>query len=105
MLISIAMYPEICSYDEQGFDRKWKKKKNMTVKKSLWPVPRQGMVEQAKTHGGFRSQQGYRGNACAQTQRHSGFSIFHRNLTAGSIVGNYIKKKNIKKQSMVGFST
>ena len=38
-------------------------KKNFIVKKSLWPVPSQGMVEQAKTHDGFRPQRGYRGYA------------------------------------------
>ena len=33
-------------------------KKNFIVKKSLRPVPSQGEAEQAKTHGGFRPQQG-----------------------------------------------
>ena len=36
---------------------------NFIVKKSLQPVPSQGMVEQAKKYGGFRPQRGYPGNA------------------------------------------
>ena len=31
------------------------KKKNFIMKKSLRPGPSQGMVEQAKKHGGFRT--------------------------------------------------
>ena len=42
---------------------KKKKAKNYVVKKSLWPAPSQGMVEQAKKHGGFRPQRGYLGDA------------------------------------------
>ena len=38
-------------------------KKIFIVNKWLRAVPIQGMVEQAKTHGGFRPQRGYRGNA------------------------------------------
>ena len=56
-----AMYTVIRSYDEQAFDNKVKKKP--IVKKSLRPVPSQGMVEQAKKRGGFRPQRGYPGNA------------------------------------------
>ena len=37
--------------------------KNFRVKKSLRPVPSQGMVEQAKKHGGFTPQRGYLGYA------------------------------------------
>ena len=51
MVISIAMYPAICSCDEQAFNNMSKeneKKKNFIVKKSFQPVPSQGMVEQAK---------------------------------------------------------
>ena len=33
-------------------------KKKTIAKKSLQPVPSQGMVEQAKKHGGFRPQLG-----------------------------------------------
>ena len=53
--ISIAMYPAICSYDEQAFDNmrkvKKKKKKKLSLRNhcSLF----QSMVEQAKKHGGF----------------------------------------------------
>ena len=63
--ISIAMYPAICSYDEQAFDKMSEEsgKKNSIIKKSLQPVPSQGMVEQVKKHGGFRPQRGYPGNA------------------------------------------
>ena len=45
--ISIAMYPVIRSYDEQGLDNMSEEsvKKNFIVKKSLQPVPSQGMVE------------------------------------------------------------
>ena len=52
------MYSPIRSFDEQAFKHlsEQSKKKNFVVKKSLWPVPSQGMVEQAKTHGGFRLQ-------------------------------------------------
>ena len=64
MIISIAIYPVICSYDEQAFDNMSEESENnFIVKKSLRPVPSQGMVEQAKTHGGFKPQQGYPGNA------------------------------------------
>ena len=35
----------------------------LIIKKSLWPVPSQGMIEQARKHGGFRPQRGYPGNA------------------------------------------
>ena len=38
-------------------------KKNFTVKKSLWPIPSQGMGEHAKKHGGVRPQRGYLGYA------------------------------------------
>ena len=50
--ISTAMYLSICRYDDQAFDdineENEKKKKNFIVKKSLQPVPNQGIVEQAK---------------------------------------------------------
>ena len=36
------------------FDMTVESEKNFIVKKSLRPVPSQGMVEQAKKHGGFR---------------------------------------------------
>ena len=43
------MYPAIRSYDEQAFYNisEENEKKNFIVNKSLWPVPSQGMVEQA----------------------------------------------------------
>ena len=49
LFISIAIYPEICRYDDQAFDDMSEEsgKKNI-VKKQLWPVPSQGIVEQAK---------------------------------------------------------
>jgi len=58
MFISIAMYPAIRSSGEQAFDNMSEKSENnnFIVKKSLRPVPTQGMVEQAKKHGGFRPQ-------------------------------------------------
>ena len=48
------MYTTICSYEEQAFDMSEERKENFIVKKSLRPVPSEGMVEQAKKHGGFR---------------------------------------------------
>ena len=59
------MYTAIQSYDEQAFNnmKEESEKKNFIIKKSLWPVPSQGMVEQAKKHGGFRLQRGYLGYA------------------------------------------
>ena len=59
------MYAAIHNYDEQAFDNmsEESEKKNFVVKKLLRPVPSQGMVEQAKQHGGFRPQRGYPGNA------------------------------------------
>ena len=55
--MSIAIYPAIRSYDEQAFDNMSEESENnFIVKKSLRPVPSQGMVEQAKKHGGFRPQ-------------------------------------------------
>ena len=38
-------------------------KKNFIMKESLWPVLSQGMVEQAKKHGGFCPQRGKPGYA------------------------------------------
>jgi len=44
-----AMYTAICSYDEQAIDTSEEsEKKTLSVKKSLWPVPSQDVVEQAK---------------------------------------------------------
>ena len=45
-----AIYPAIRSYDEQAFHNMSEEsgKKNFIMMKSLWPVPSQGMVEQAK---------------------------------------------------------
>ena len=65
------MYPAIRSYDEQAFDNMSEEsgKKNFIVQKSLRPVPSQGMVEQAKKHGGFRPQRGYPGSAFGPRQR------------------------------------
>ena len=63
--MSIAMYPAICSYGEQAFGNMSEEceKNHFIIKKSLRPVPRRDMVEQAKKHGGFRPQQGYQGYA------------------------------------------
>ena len=57
------MFPAIRNYDEQAFDNmsEQSEEKNFIVKKSLRPVPSQGMVEQAKNHGGFRPQRSYLG--------------------------------------------
>ena len=65
MFISIAMCLAIWSYDEQAFDNmsEENEKKIFIVKKSLLPVPSQGMVEQARKLGHFRPQRGYPGNA------------------------------------------
>ena len=52
------MYPAICSYDDETFDdmsEESEEKKTLTLKKSLRPVPSQGMVEQVKKHGGFQT--------------------------------------------------
>ena len=51
------------------------KKKNFVVKKSLRPVPSQGMVEQAKKHGGFRPQRSYRGNALRPQRSYLGNAL------------------------------
>ena len=63
--INITMYPAIHSYDELAFNNMSEESENnnFIVKKSLWPDPSQGMVEQANKHGGFRPQRGYPGNA------------------------------------------
>ena len=60
-----VMSTAILSFCEQAFDmsEESEKKKNLIIKKLLCPVPNQGMVEQAKKHGGFRPQQDYQGNA------------------------------------------
>ena len=65
IILTKAMYTVICSYDKQAFDNMSEESENnnFIVKKSLRPVPSQGMVEQAKKHGNFRPQQGYLGNA------------------------------------------
>ena len=62
--ISIAVYPAIRIYDEQAFRNMSEENENnnFIIKKSLRPVPSQGMVEQARKHGGFRPQRGYLGN-------------------------------------------
>ena len=59
IVLTKVRYTAICSDDEQAFDHmseESEKKKNFIMKKSLRPVPSQGMVEQAKKHGGFRLQ-------------------------------------------------
>ena len=61
-----AMSTVIRIYDESAFDNNLSEesgKKNFIVKKSLQPVPSQGMIEQAQKHGGFRPQRGYFGYA------------------------------------------
>ena len=46
------MYPAMGRYYNQAFNDMWGKwKKNCIVKKSLWPVPTQGIVEQAEQNG------------------------------------------------------
>ena len=58
------MYTVIFSNDEEAFDDiSEESEKKTIVKKSLRPLPSQGMVEQAKKHGGFRPQRSYPGNA------------------------------------------
>ena len=57
--LTFAMYPAIRSYDEQAFDYNMSEESennNFIIKKSLRPVPSQGMVEQAKKDGSFRPQ-------------------------------------------------
>ena len=52
-----VMYTTILGYNEQAFDMSEEsEKKTLSLKKSLRPVPSQGMAEQAKKHGGFRPQ-------------------------------------------------
>ena len=62
-----VIYAAIHSYDEQTFENMSEEsEKNFIVKKyplSLCLVPSQGMVKQAKKHGGFRPQRGNPGNA------------------------------------------
>ena len=50
MFIGIAIYPEIHRNDEQAFNNMSEESENnnFIVKKSLRPVPSQGIVEQAK---------------------------------------------------------
>ena len=64
-VLTKVMYTTIHSCDEQAFDNMSEEgeKKNFILRKSLWPVPSQGMVEQAKKHGGFRPKRGYLGYA------------------------------------------
>ena len=49
-VLTKAMYAAIHSYDEQAFDNmsEGSEKTSFIIKKSLQPVPSQGMVEQAK---------------------------------------------------------
>ena len=58
------MYSVIRVYDEQAFNNmsEESEKKNSIEKKLLWPVPSQGMVEQAKKHDGYHSQNNRRKN-------------------------------------------
>ena len=65
VVLTKVMYTTIRSYDNQAFDNtsEESEKKNFIAQKSLRPVPSQGMVEQAKKHGGFRPQRCYPGNA------------------------------------------
>ena len=52
------------SHDEQEFNNmSVESGKKTLVKKSFWPVPSRGMVEQAKKHGDLRPQRGYQGYA------------------------------------------
>ena len=51
------MYPAIHWYDDQAFDMSEESEKNnLIVKKPLWPVPSQGIVEQANKNGELRPQ-------------------------------------------------
>ena len=59
-----VMYAEICWYKDQAFDNmseeSLKKKKHFEcfiVNKPLWPVPTQGIAEQANQNGELRPQQ------------------------------------------------
>ena len=65
IVLTKSMYTAIPRYDEHIFDNmsEESEKKNFIVKKSLWPFPSQGMVEQAKKHGGFRPHRSYLWNA------------------------------------------
>ena len=49
-VLTKGMYTAIRSCDEQAFDNMSEEgeKKNFILRKSLWPVPSQGKVEQAK---------------------------------------------------------
>ena len=63
-----VMYVAIHRYEDQAFDDITKESEKtffecFIVKKSLRPVPNQGMVEKVKKHGGFKPQQGYLGYA------------------------------------------
>jgi len=59
------MCPVIHRYDHQAFDNMSEEsaKKSLIVKKSLQPVPSEGMAEKAKKHGDFRPQRGNPGCA------------------------------------------
>ena len=66
IVLTKAMCAAIRSFDEPTFDNmsdESEKNKNLIIKKLSRPVPSEGMVEQAKKHGGFRSQRGNLGNA------------------------------------------
>ena len=57
------MYTAIRSYDEQAFDNMSEESEEkhfecFIVDKPLWPVPTQGIVEQAEQNGESRPQRG-----------------------------------------------
>ena len=64
-LLTKVIHASIHSYDEEAFDNmdEESEKNIIIVKKLFWPIPSQGMVEQAKKYGGFRPQRGYLGHA------------------------------------------
>ena len=54
------MYPAIHNYDDQALNdvSEESEKNKIIVKKPLWPVPSQGIFEQAKDNGELRPQRG-----------------------------------------------
>ena len=60
------MYTVISGYEDQAFvdmseESEEKKIEHFIIKKLLWSVPNQGIVEQAEQNGGLRPQQAERG--------------------------------------------
>ena len=58
-LASPAVYKHFNVYCRYQYYEESEKEENFIMKKSLRPVPSQGLVKQSKKHGTFRPQRGY----------------------------------------------